>query len=144
MKHLATIAAMVVGVCAIQGCAFNVLNKGLPMLVNEPIESAVNVLGLPNQQMSFGSDIVYIWDNRYNVTIPVYSPSTSTTTGYVGTTPVTATTTTSQTNYVPVQYQCQIKLQVDSFGIIKRWEYFGNEGGCQYYASGLKRILPKK
>lgn len=143
MKRLMNIAAAVTSFCALQGCAFNTLNKGLPMLINEPIESAVNVLGLPNQQMNFGSDVVYIWDNRYNATIPIFSHTTSTTTGYVGTTPITTTTTTPHTNYVPVEYQCQIKLQVNPSGTIVRWEYFGNEGGCERYANGLKRLIPK-
>jgi hypothetical protein len=42
-----------------------------------------------------------------------------------------------------VQYQCQIKLQVDSNNIIQRWEYFGNQGGCQRYASRVNQLIPK-
>lgn len=74
------------------GCAFDVLGKGLPQLEGKHIDAAVNVLGLPNQQMQIGTYTVYIWDNRYSSTIPIYSQSTSTTTGSVGRTPVYGTT----------------------------------------------------
>jgi hypothetical protein len=138
MKHL---LAAVVAVL-VSACALSTLNKGLPYLVGKPIDAAVNVLGLPNQRMEVGPYNVYVWDNRFSSTIPLYNTSTSRTTGSVGTVPVYGTTTTSTVNYVPVQHQCQIKLQVDSNNIIQRWEYFGNQGGCQYYANGLKRIIP--
>jgi hypothetical protein len=125
----------------VSGCAFSTLNKGLPYLTGEHIDAAVNVLGLPNQQMQVGSYTVYVWDNRYSSTIPIYNTTTSTTTGMVGTVPVYGTTTTGTMNYVPVQYQCQIKLQVDSNNIVQRWEYFGNQGGCKYYANRVKRLI---
>lgn len=125
-------------------CAFNTLNKGLPYLVGQNIDSAVNVLGLPNQQVQIGSYTVYIWDNRYSATIPIYNTRTSTTTGSVGSMPLYGTTTSSTIDYVPVQYQCQIKLQVDSNNIVQRWEFFGNQGGCQFYANRVGRLVPKQ
>jgi hypothetical protein len=137
---LTRLLVLPVAVC-MSACAFNALNEGLPRLINEPVERAVEVLGLPNQRMDMGSFSVYVWDTSYSATIPVYQTSTSTTTGTVGTVPVYGTTTTGRTNYVPVQYQCQIKLQVDSFNIVKRWEYFGNQGGCQRYVGGLKQLV---
>ena len=84
---------------------------------------------------------MYEWDNSYSATIPLYSTSTSNTTGNVGGTPFYGTTTNSNVNYVPAHFHCRIKLQVDSDNIIRRWEYFGNEGGCRYYANGVKRLI---
>src|SRR5499425_593689 len=125
MNHLLlSLVAMV-----LTACAFSTLDKGLPLLVGKPIDAAVNVLGLPNQKMQIGSYSVYVWDNRFSSTIPLYNTSTA------------GTTTTSTVNDVPVEYHCQIKLQVDATNIIQRWEYFENQGGCQYYANGLKRII---
>jgi len=121
---LSLVAAMV-----LTACAYSTLDKGLPLLVGKPIDTAVNVLGLPNQKMQNGSYSVYVWDNRFSSTIPLYNTSTA------------GTTTTSTVNDVPVEYHCQIKLQVDATNIIQRWEYFENQGGCQYYANGLKRII---
>lgn len=126
----------------VSGCAFDTLNKALPYLQGQPLDAAVNALGLPNQQMQIGPYTVYVWDNRYSSTIPIYSTTRSSTTGTVGGVPVYGTTTTGTTNYVPVQYQCQIKLEVDSNNIIRRWEWAGNQGGCQYYANRVKRPLP--
>ena len=137
MNHLLlSLVAMV-----LTACAFSTLDRGLPLLVGKPIDAAVNVLGLPNQKMEIGSYSVYVWENRFSSTIPLYNTSTATTTGNVGTVPVYGTTTTSTVNDVPVEYHCQIKLQVDATNIIQRWEYFENQGGCQYYANGLKRII---
>jgi hypothetical protein len=113
-------------------CAYSTLDKGLPLLVGKPIDTAVNVLGLPNQKMQNGSYSVYVWDNRFSSTIPLYNTSTA------------GTTTTSTVNDVPVEYHCQIKLQVDATNIIQRWEYFGNQGGCQNYANGLKPIIDQQ
>lgn len=124
------------------GCAFDALNKGLPYLTGKHIDAAVSALGLPNQQMQVGSYTVYVWDNRYSSTIPIYNTTTSTTTGRVGTIPVYGTTTTGTINYIPVQHQCQIKLQVDTNNIIQRWEWFGNQGGCQLYANRVKGLIP--
>jgi len=127
----------------LSGCAFSTLNEGLPYLVGQSVDAAVDVLGLPNQKLEIGSYNVYVWDNRFTSTVPVYNTNTSRTTGSVGNVPVSGTTTTSTMNYVPVQYQCQIKLQVDAENVVRRWEWFGNQGGCQYYANGLKRLIRK-
>jgi len=124
---LSLVAAMV-----LTACAYSTLDKGLPLLVGKPIDTAVNVLGLPNQKMQNGSYSVYVWDNRFSSTIPLYNTSTA------------GTTTTSTINDVPVEYHCQIKLQVDATNIIQRWEYFGNQGGCQNYANGLKPIIDQQ
>ena len=135
--------AATAAVCALQGCALNTLNKGLPLLMGESLETAVQVFGLPNQKYEYGSETVWVWNNSFGGVIPIYSPSTSTTTGYVGTTPISATTTTGSTSYMPVQYQCEIKLKTDASGTINHWQYYGNEGGCSTYAGPLKRAMPK-
>lgn len=127
----------------LSGCAFDTLNDGLPQLVGKPIDAAVDVMGLPNQRMEMGSYTVYVWGNNYSSTVPIYSTNTAVTTGSVGTTPVYGTTTTSSINHIPVQHRCEIKLQVDENEIVRRWEWSGNQGGCQTYASRLKHVIPK-
>ena len=141
MMRLVNFAAAVAATCALQGCTFTTMHDRLPMLLNQQLESAVEALGLPNQSFKIDTNTVYVWDNSFGSVIPIYSPTTSTTTGTIGTTPISATTTTGSTSYMPVQYHCQIKLQVDRFNTIKRTEYFGNRGGCQRYASALKRLV---
>lgn len=125
---------------AISGCAFKILDEGLPRLVGQPIDSAINVLGLPNSKMEIAGHTVYIWNSQRSGAVPIYNTNTAYTSGTVGTTPVYGTTTTNSVNYVPVSYQCEIKLSVDNQNIITRWEYYGNQGGCQRYANGVKSL----
>lgn len=131
--------------CAVflSSCALKTLKNGLPYLVGQPIEVAVNVLGLPNAKMEISEYTIYVWSNQYSTTIPITRANTSYTTGYVGTMPVYGSTTSYNTDYMPINNQCRIKLAVSSSGIIQHWEYFGNEGGCQYYANAIKRIIPE-
>ena len=109
--------------------------------MGKPIDSAVDVLGLPNSKMEIAGYTVYIWSNQRSGSVPIYNTNTAYTSGTVGTTPVYGTTTTNTVNYVPVSYQCEIKLSVDSQNTIRRWEYYGNQGGCQRYANGVKALL---
>lgn len=131
-------------VVLLSSCALQTLEKGLPYLVGEPIESAINVLGLPNVKTEMAGYTIYEWGNQHSATIPLMQANTSYTSGTVGTTPVYGSTTSYTTNYVPVNYQCRIKLAVDANGLIERWEYFGNQGGCQYYANGVQKLIPKR
>lgn len=127
----------------VSACALQTLNKGLPYLVGQPIEAAVNALGLPTSKSEMAGYIVYEWNNQFSTTVPITQANTSYTNGRVGAVPVYGSTTSYSTNYVPVNNQCRIKLAVSAEGIIERWEYFGNQGGCQYYASNLKHIFQK-
>lgn len=128
----------------LSACAMQTLKEGLPYLVGQPIEAAVNVLGLPTSKSEMAGYTVYEWNNQFSTAVPITQANTSYTSGTVGSVPVYGNTTTYSTNYVPVNNQCRIKLAVSAEGIIERWEYFGNQGGCQYYANGLKQIIPKK
>ena len=128
----------------LSSCALQTLKEGLPYLVGQPIESAVNVLGLPNTKMEMAGYTIYEWSNQYSSTIPITQANTTYTSGNAGTTPVYGTTTSYSTNYVLVNNRCRIKLAVSEDDIIQRWEYFGNQGGCQYYANGVKKLIPKQ
>ena len=126
----------------VSGCAFQTLNDGLPYLVGKPIDSAVNVLGLPSREMMVGDYTIYEWSNQYSTTIPITTQNTTYTSGNVGTSPVNMSSTSYNTNYKTVNNVCSIKLSVNSLNIIQRWEWRGNQGACQYYANGVKRLIP--
>lgn len=116
------------------GCAtFGQMQRGLNALQGRNVQTAFDVLGYPSGKQEFGSDTVYYWQVNSSGTILL--PQTSTTSGYVGMTPVYGSTTYNQV--VPVNYNCLIKLITDEKGIIKTWEYNGNYGGC---ASYIKRL----
>lgn len=69
------------------GCAtFGQMERGLNSLQGQNIQTAFDVLGYPSGKQEFGSDMVYYW--QVNSTGAVLLPQTSTTSGYVGMTPI--------------------------------------------------------
>lgn len=127
--------AIVVAAVALSGCAtFGQLEDGLNALVGRHEKEAFSALGYPNSKQEFSGDTVYYWGESRNSA--VFMPQTSTTTGYVGRTPVFGTTTSSQ--LVPVSYNCTIKLVVGEDKVIKDWEFSGNLAGCEPYIKRVK------
>lgn len=120
------------------GCAtFGQMEDGLRSLMGKPDGDAFAALGYPSAKQEFGSDTVYSWYvNQYG---SLFIPQTSTTIGHVGQTPAYGTTTYTQA--IPVNYNCQIKLIADKSGILKNWEYIGNIGGCTQYIRRLTDYL---
>lgn len=123
------------------GCAtFGQLEAGLGALVGRNEREAFAALGYPSGKQQFGSDVVYVWGRSQNTAM--FIPQTSTTTGYVGTTPVYGTTTTSQ--MIPLNYNCTIKVIAGAEdGIIKSWDYEGNLGGCAPYIQRLNSYIKR-
>lgn len=130
MKHF--IALAVVGFA---GCAtFSQMESGLDRLVGQPIQAAFDTIGYPSGKQRYGSDTVYYWSSSHQGGMVV--PTVQSTSGYVGSTPVYGTTTGSQ--YVPINAQCEIKIITNSSDMISKWEYNGNHAGCDAYTRRLK------
>ena len=122
------------------GCATcGQLEAGLNALVGRPEQDAFSALGYPSGQQQFAGDKVYVWGQSRNATM--FMPQTSTTTGYVGTTPVYGSTTSMQA--IPMNFNCTIKVIVDGGGTIKTWEYDGNMGGCKPYIDRLNSYFKR-
>ena len=131
MRKLLAVAATL----SLVGCTtFSTMETGLQALVGQPFDAAVARLGYPSGQMQVGGDTVYGWGRSFMMNMPQYQ--TSTTTGYVGSTPYSGTTGTWGS--VAMQYQCDIKIAVGPDNVIKSYQYVGNIGGCGAYASALK------
>jgi hypothetical protein len=124
----------------VNACASNALHEGLPHLVNEPVEQAFHMLGLPNQRMETGSFMLYVWDTSFDATIPVSQTSSTVMTGSVGTDGVYGTLATSRMTSMPVQYRCQIRLLVDSSNVVRHWEYVGDADGCRKHVGRLRPL----
>ncbi|MEQ3745797.1 MAG: hypothetical protein ABNH53_06110 [Henriciella sp.] len=128
-------AAIAASFLGLQACTtFSDLEAGLSDLTGQPQTVAFDRLGYPDNQMEVGEDKVYFWG--YSNSFSLTTPTTQTTTGYVGGTPFSANTTGYQTNNY--NYNCSIKLIVGPDEIVKRWEYQGNIGGCSQYVKRLK------
>jgi hypothetical protein len=127
---------------AVVGCAsveFNRLQEGLHSLVGRNEREAFAALGYPSGKQQFGSDVVYTWGRSHIA--PMFVPQTTTTTGYVGTTPISGFTTSDQ--IVPMSANCTIKIIVGSNGLIKASEYDGNLAGCGAYMKRLNAYLKR-
>ena len=147
LTFLSTLAALLVA-----GCASQQVEKGLQAMVGQPIQAAFGILGYPEGKQSFGNDDVYIWSHER--TGGMLMPQVATTYqtygsqslyGTVGRTPVyanvspqTVTSSTLYNQYVPMNAQFRIKLGADAkSGIIKNWQWEGNEMGAQAFAGAL-------
>ncbi|MFZ7096718.1 hypothetical protein ACOPJQ_02390 [Luteimonas dalianensis] len=109
--------------------------EGLASFKGRPISEAFDVLGYPAQQQQFGDDTVYTWATSH--TGVAIAPTTSTTSGTVGSTPFNATTTGMQTT--SVSYACTVKLIVGPDNLVRRYDFEGNMGGCEGYMQRLHR-----
>jgi hypothetical protein len=129
MRLLAAIA-IVLGT----GCtSFSVFDEKLPAYSGRPIEDLVARLGYPNAEQTVMGRKAYIWNTSQQFTS--ITPTTSTTTGYVGTRSVNMQTTTYSTDTSTLS--CVIRVFVDDQNRITRWEYNGNNGACYKYSGRL-------
>ena len=129
---------LVTSIIALSGCGtFGQLEQGLKAFVGKHERDAFGALGYPTTKQEFSGNTVYIWGTSHSGT--VFIPQTTTTTGYIGTTPIYGTTTTNQA--ISVNYNCTIKLIVGKDSIITGYEYEGNLGGCQSYIHRTQQYL---
>ena len=129
-KYLIVGATLLISACT----TFSNLETGLAALVGQPFQAAIDKIGYPAGQMKVGDDTVYAWGRNFSMSMPTYNSAQ--TTGTVGSTPYTANT--GYTSYQSVNYQCDVKIIVGPDNVIKSWQYDGNMGGCDAYASALK------
>lgn len=61
MKRISSIFILFV---VLTGCASTHLNKGLQELIGKDIETAVSVLGYPNEEQKYGDESIYIWSKK--------------------------------------------------------------------------------
>lgn len=135
MKKIVSIAILS---ALVSGCVMTHLDEGLAQLVGKPIESAIDVLGFPNSTMQITGYTVYVWDSHSTGIAPV--ATTANTSGMVGGTYVSGTSSTSGFIALPGLYHCQIKLATDSEGIVRHQESYGNPGGCGRYKNKVSHL----
>lgn len=142
MKHILPLLIITI---FLSGCASQKLNNGLPHLTGKHIDEAIRYLGYPDgeQTVTFrhGDEKIYTWGHRNTFTSmqTVRTPFSGSSYSTGGGTYFQGHTT----SVVPQTYnfQCTIKLAVNKAGYIYDWEWHGNEGGCERYAAGMKRLI---
>ncbi|MBG7619367.1 hypothetical protein I5R65_07815 [Herbaspirillum sp. AP02] len=132
--------ALIITAAALTGCAtWGQLDDGLKGLLGQPIDVAINKIGYPNSEQTIAGRKLYRWGSSSQQM--AYMPTTTTTNGYAGVgsgfTPYSSTTTGG--TFVPLNYTCQITLEVDAKQIIQRYQADGNLGGCEPYIKALKK-----
>ncbi|SIO71842.1 hypothetical protein SAMN05444172_8205 [Burkholderia sp. GAS332] len=80
---------------------------------------------------------IYVWsvDRNGTIFVPQQSYANGYSTGPLGTTTYHATATTMQA--IPVNYACEIDLEVDMANRIRSFQFSGNQGGCRPFYSRL-------
>ena len=129
--------AIVLALVALSGCvmSFTVLDAELPKYYGRHIDTLVARIGYPNSEQMLMGRKVYVWTtSMQHVSV---TPTTSTSSGYVGTMPVTITGTNYQTNVI--QLSCTIRVFVDDANIIQFADYGGNNGACYTYSEPLEK-----
>jgi hypothetical protein len=128
------IVLLVLTLC-LSGCVARHMNEGLNKLLGQNVQVAIDHVGYPDTQRTMLGHTIYVWGRSQSGVMPIFNSGT--TTGMIGDAPVS--TTTTSTDFVPVNYNCTIQLAVDSDQIIKSMQWAGNAGGCSPYAKALVR-----
>ncbi len=111
------------------------LGDELQSTVGHNIKTVIARLGYPDSERVIVGDTVYTWSMHRHATLTL--PQATTTTGYVGDQPITATTWGSES--VPIDNQCTLQVATDPNGTIKSANFRGNSGGCRSFLSALQR-----
>lgn len=136
MKRTVTALSAII----LAGCAtWGQFDEGLDALLNMPLSTAIDRLGYPSGERTVAGRRLVEWGRSTNGAM--YMPTTATTYGTVNTNRGfgSYSGTTTGGTFMPVNYNCNVTLEVDQDDIIRRYQYEGNLGGCERYIRALKR-----
>lgn len=105
------------------------------------VDYAISYLGYPNNEQIIAGRKVYTWGygNTFTTMQTVRTPFSGSAYGAGGGMYYQGHTT----SVVPQTYNfaCTIRLIANQNGLIENWEWNGNEGGCDYYAGSMSRLI---
>ena len=106
------------------------LDAGLSALVGQPVDVAFAQFGPPIASASMGAETIYGWGHAFTST-ELMTP----TPGFID-------AAESQGGIFPpprrtVQNDCVIRMVAGADGLIRDWDYHGNDRGCRFYADRL-------
>lgn len=140
MKSMRGYVAAVVAAATLTGCVtFGQMNQGLSLLVGQPLDTAVDVLGYPSGERTIAGRHLVQWGRSSQGFMPVTNTAQSFGTVAANGRWGTYSGTTTSTSYVPISYNCSITVQVDMTDRISGYQYNGNLGGCEPYIKRLNR-----
>ncbi|MDR8077848.1 hypothetical protein KPA96_19525 [Burkholderia cenocepacia] len=115
------------------------MEKGLDALRNQPVSTAVQVLGYPAGEREVAGLKIVHWGRQQSGLMPMTSFGQNSAFGTVGATPFGYTGSSTSTQYVPMHFNCDIDLSIGPGGFIQGYQYAGNIGGCSPYIKALNR-----
>jgi hypothetical protein len=127
------VAAEIVFMLGLCGCAGGIISDGLTALEGQPVDAAIDYLGLPSAELTVANRKVVVWSLNFTALLP--QTSVGNYSGQVGGQPTSGSTVS--TGLVAVPTGCTIRLGLDDQDLINYWEVEGTQGGCESYASRL-------
>lgn len=123
---------------SLTGCysmtSFAKLDRALPTFQGRPVADVVNYLGYPSSERTTMGKKIYVWSTAFTQVLP----STTSTTGTVGGTPVTVNSTGMRS----YDLACEIRV-ITVNDIVESFEYEGNNGACARYSRALEGRIPR-
>lgn len=123
----------------LSGCVTtpSTLPADLNRLVGQPLDLALQRLGLPDRQFKAGDTEIIVWAHSFQGVHrePEIVRGTTTTNG--------TRSTYEETRYIRVPYKttCTIKMAVDENSRIKSWEMPQMNAACRYFESANQPAL---
>lgn len=131
MKRLILLALSFI---LLSGCAnFEKMDMTLNMMKGKDKSLPFKVLGYPDGSYKIDKDIIYVWQRTEGGVLATSDSYTS----YGTVNGKYASATTYGTVYTPTNYSCRIKIVTDSKGIIKDYDFDGDQAGCYPYIRQL-------
>lgn len=119
------------------GCVSSMMDDGLNVMLNKPVEVSFGVLGYPTSKMQIGGNTLYTWDCGTGGAAFVPTTASSVSTIGYGAPPIYTTTTVNQ--MVPTHYSGRIQILVNKKGKIINHSWQGQNGALIAPAKQLKR-----
>jgi hypothetical protein len=91
---------------------FNDLERGLQGLVGQPLQQAIDRLGLPEERLDVGGETVYGW----------------------------RTTSINGWSEEREELRCVVRLSVDAEQMVRRFSFDGNRGACSGFARRFRAV----
>jgi hypothetical protein len=112
-------AALCLSLVALSACSSDAMSDAMSTWEGVPIEQAIDQWGVPHEEHNVAGYTGYLWHRERDMLIT--TPSTSV--GTIGSTQVTALSTTTNT----VHSSCTRHLYYDEKGIITKTQWSGND-----------------
>ncbi len=102
-------------VASLVGCATQRLNSGLQAAIGQPVQMLVSDWGYPDSQRKIMGTTLYVWSNDAGaMAVPLYGGGV-----FAG------------------RLTCTVQVAVDGNGLIRSFQWSGNNGGCAAFARRL-------